>query len=114
MGRLSLETRSKVFIMRRNCYRISEIQARLAQGVSVSKVSLFALLKKFKSTGLVVDLKRKPRSSLLGQDHYRFIDKAMMVNNEFTSRQLFLLFIAEYPENQVSISTIKRARRHLG
>ena len=113
MGRLSLETRSKVIIMRRNCYRVSEIQARLAQeGVSVSKVSLFALLKKFNNTSLVVDLKRKPRSSLLGHDHYRFIDEAMTVNNELTLRQFFSLFTAKYPEIQVSISTVKRARRH--
>ena len=115
MGRLSLETRSKVIIMRRNGYLVSEIHSRLAEeGVSVSKVSLFALLKKFNSTGLVVDLKRKPRSSLLGHDHYRFIDETMTMNNELTSGQLFSLFTAKYPEIQVSTSTIKRARRHLG
>ena len=115
MGRLSLETRSKVIIMRRNGYRVSEIQSRLVEeGVSVSKVSLFALLKKFNSTGLVVDLKRKPRSSLLGHDHYQFVDETMKVNNELTLGQFFSLFTAKYPEIQVSTSTIKRAHRHLG
>ena len=115
MGRLSLETRSKVIVMRRNGYRVSDIKERLSQeGVSVSKVSLFALLKKFDSTGLVIDLKRKPRSTILGHDHYRFIDEAMTVNNELTSRQLFSLFTTRYPEIQVSVSTVKRARRHLG
>ena len=82
--------------------------------MSVSRVSLFALVKKFKDTGLVVDLKRKPRSSLLGEDHYRFIDEAMTADNELTFRQLFSLFTAKYPEIQISISTVKRARRHLG
>ena len=117
MGRLSLETRSKVIIMRRNGYRVSEIQSRLVEEgvtVSVSKVSLFALLKKFNSTGLVVDLKRKPRSSLLGHDHYQFVDETMKVNNELTLGQFFSLFTAKYPEIQVSTSTIKRAHRHLG
>ena len=80
---------------RSHCYAekwIPDIKERLSQeGVSVLKVSLFALLKKFDSTGLVIDLKQKP-----------------------TSRQLFLLFTAGFPEIQVSVSTVKRARRHLG
>ena len=38
----------------------------------------------------------------------------MTVNNELTSRQLFSLFTARYPEIQVSVSTVKQARRHLG
>ena len=56
--------------------------------MSVSRVSLFALIKKFKKIKLVVDLKRKPRSSILEECHYRFIDEAMAANNELTSRHL--------------------------
>ena len=41
----------------KNGYPVSEIQERLSQeGVSVLRVSLFALIKKFKKTKLVVDL----------------------------------------------------------
>ena len=115
MGRLSLETRSKVIVMWGNGYPVTVIQERLLQeGVSISKVSLFALIKKFKSTKLVVDLKRNPRSSILEECHYRFIDETMTEDNELTSRQLFSLFTAKYPELQLSISTVKRAHRHLG
>ena len=107
--------RSKVTVMWKNGYPVSEIQERLSQeGVSVLRVSLFALIKKFKKIKLVVDLKRKPRSSILEECHYRFIDEAMAANNELTSRQLFSLFTDEYPEVQISISTVKRARKHLG
>ena len=83
--------------------------------MAVSRVSLFTLIKKFKKIKLVVDLKKKkPRSSILEECHYRFIDEAMAANNELTSRQLFSLFTDEYPEVQISISTVKRARKHLG
>lgn len=63
MGRLSVETRSKVIVMRRNRYPVSVIQEKLLQeGVVVSKVLLFALIK---MTSLVIDLPRKHRSSKL-------------------------------------------------
>ena len=75
MGRLSLETRSKVIVMKKNGYPVSEIQERLSQkGVTISKVSLYTLVKKYESTNLVKDMKRTPRSSLLDACHYRFID----------------------------------------
>ena len=115
MGRLSLETRSKVIMMWKNGYPVAVIQRRLTEeGVKVLTVSLFALVKKFKSTSSVVDLRRAPRSSLLGECHYRFIDESMTEDNQLTSRQLYSLFSAEYPEMQILISTLKRARRHLG
>ena len=99
MGRLSLETRSKVIVMWRNGYWVSEIKERLQE---------------FNSTSFVVNQKWKPRPSIFGHDHYRFIDKAMKVNNKLTFRQLFSLFTAKYPEIQVSVGTFKWARRHLG
>ena len=80
----------------------------------VSKVSLFALIKKFQTFKLVVDLLKKHRSSKLSECHYCYIDEQMTADNELTSRQLFFLFRAIYPDVQVSISTIKRARQHLG
>ena len=46
--------------MKKNGYPVSEIQERLSQGVTISKVSLYALVKKFETTNLVGDMKRKP------------------------------------------------------
>ena len=46
MGRLIMETRSKVILMWKNGYPVTVIQERLSQGVTVSKVSLFTLIKK--------------------------------------------------------------------
>lgn len=66
MGRLSVETRSKVILMKQNGYSVTVIQKRLVEeGVQVSKVSLFALIKKFNQTKLIIDLPKKPRSSRL-------------------------------------------------
>ena len=115
MGRLNLEMRNKVIVMKKNGYPVSEIQERLSQeGVIISKVSLYALVKKFETTKLVIDIKRKPRSSLFDACHYRFIDHTMTEDNELTSRQLFVLFAAKFPELQISISSLMRACKHLG
>ena len=112
MGRMSVETRSKVILLWKNGCPVTVIQDRLFQeGV---KVSLFALIKKFKSTVLVIDLPRKPRTSVLSECHYRFIYEKMTADNELTSRQLFSLFTTEYPDTETSISTIKRAHLYLG
>ena len=43
-------------VMWKNGYPVSEIQERLSKGVSVSRVSLFALIK-FMKTKLAIDLK---------------------------------------------------------
>ena len=107
MGHLSLETRSKVIIMKKNGYPVSEIQERLSEkGVTISKVSLYALIKKFETTNLVDNMKRKPRSSLLDACHYHFIDDTMTEDNELTSRQLFMLFAETFPEVEISISRV--------
>ena len=105
----------KVILMWKNGYPVTVIQERLLQvGVSVLKVSLFALIKKFQTFKLVVDLPKKHRSSKLIECHYHYIDEQMTADNELTLRQLFFLFRATYPDVQVSISTIKLARQHLG
>ena len=114
MGCLSLETRSKVTVMKKNGYPVPEIQERLSQGVTASKVSLYALVKKYDATNLVDDLERKPRRSLLDACHYRFIDETMTEDNELTSRQLLVLFTDKFPAVEISISTLMRASRHLG
>ena len=59
-------------------------------------------------------MKSRPRSSILGEEHYRFVDELMAENTDLTSRQLYAAFKEAYPSMAVSVSTMKRARRHLG
>lgn len=49
-------------------------------------------------------------------EHFQFIDEAMEDNRQLTSRQLHGLVVEKYmyPDLNVSISTIKRARWALG
>ena len=104
-----------MIIMKKNGYAVSEIQKRLSEeGVTVSTVSLYALVKKFERSNTVDDMKHKPRPSLLDACHYRFIDDKMTTDNELTSRQLLALFVDKYPVVHISISTLMRARKHLG
>ena len=70
-------------------FRVKKIQSYLLEeGISISKNSLCALIKKYQQTGSVVDIKRKERPKLLSEEHIRFIDEAMANDDELTSSQL--------------------------
>ena len=115
MGRMSLETRAKVISMRSRNYSVSKIKKHLKEGVMISKVSLFALFKKYDATKIIEDMKKEPRPQILVQLHYRFLDNIITETNDFTSRQLHGALVSEYPELcGISVSTVKRACNHLG
>ena len=67
------------------------------------------LITKFHKTASVDDMKRRPRSSILGEEHYRFVNELMAENTDLTSRQLYAAFKEAYPSMAVSVSTMKRA-----
>ena len=85
------------------------------EGVNVSSVSLYALLKKYETTRTIQDRKQRSCPQLLGEEHYRFIDDTVANNVDMTSRQLHSAFVSKYPEmDSISVSTVKRARVRLG
>ena len=115
MGRMSADTRARVIWMWRAKFPVMKIQARLLEeDIKVSRTSIYHLVKKHCQTGSIADLKRAPRRSLLGNAHFRFIDEAMEVNPELTSRQLHGLVVEKFPALSASLSTVKRARQALG
>ena len=60
MGRLSIETRQRVVLLRSLGYIVKKIQERfLEEGIAVSKFAFYKLLKKHQSTGTVADLPRR-------------------------------------------------------
>ena len=62
-----------------------------------------------------MDLKRRSRPKLLGEEQFRFIDNTVAENVDMTSRQLHSALITKFPEfESVSVSTVKRARFLLG
>ena len=56
MGRMSIDTRSRVVFLGQKGYKWKSIHERLVEeGIEVSKTSLYRLIKKFRETGSVRD-----------------------------------------------------------
>ena len=84
---MSLETRTKAILMRSRNYSVSKIKQHLKkEGVIVSKVSLFALFKKYETTHTTEDMKKQPRPQIPQESHYRFLDNIMAENDDYTLR----------------------------
>ena len=95
--------------------RLKAIQHRLAEeGISVSKTSLCLLLKKYKETGTIAD-RIRPRSQRrkLQVEHLSLIDEALDKDDEISNADLRKM-LKEETGIVVSISTIQRAKNHLG
>ena len=114
MGRLSVEVRARVVNLWRAKFTVKDIVERLAEEeVEISRTAIYNLVSKFSQTNAVGDMKRRPRSRIFDEEHYRFVDELMAENTDLTSRQLHTAFKEKYPSVVASLSTIKRARRHL-
>lgn len=114
MGRMTLETRRRVIYFSRLGMRLKDIKLRLAEeGIAVSKTSLCLLLKKYKETGTISDRVR-PRSQAkkLQLEHLSLIDEALDRDDEVSNADLRQM-LQEFGI-VVSISTIQRAKKHLG
>ena len=96
-------------------HSVSVIQKRLAEDVKISKVSLYALCKKFRQHGTIANLPRPPsRTKKLNSEQLQFIDDSLRESDELTAHQLRELLYIHWPGLNVSISTVKRVRRSLG
>ena len=79
-------------------FTVKEIVDRLAEeGVKASRTTVYKLLSKFQKTNSIADIKRRPRSRRLSEEHYRFVDELMAENTDLTSRQLYAAFKTTYP-----------------
>ena len=115
MGRMSLATRSRVISMWRDGFKLSKIHRHLAEeGLAITKPSLCRLISKYKQTGSVADRRRTRPVKKLNDAHYRFIDNAMSQDDELSCPKLHILLKEAFPDLEVSMTTVKRARRELG
>ena len=114
MPRMDVSTRGRVVVLREKGYSVAKIRTRLKEeGILVSLVSIYKLLKKHEHTGSVADRKRTPSTpKILQPEHLHFLDEALAENDELTARQLRDMLEERWPELKVSICTIKRARKH--
>ena len=77
MGRVSVETRRRIVLLRTHGYSLQSIQERLDQeDIIISKMGIQKLLRKFEASGTVGDLSKK-RSKLLNEDQLAFIDESL-------------------------------------
>ena len=78
MPRLSVDNQQRVVRLFEDGHGPTSILARLEEeGIKVSKVALYALLKKYRDTGRVEDRARARAPKKLSDVHYSFIDSAL-------------------------------------
>ena len=77
--------------------------------------SIYKLLHKEKTTGLISDIERPKPAKLLSDEQIRYIDDELAKNDELTARRLRAMLETKWPQmKSVSLKTIKRTRRRLG
>ena len=115
MPRLDLSTRRRVLALRQLGYSHRIIKERLAQeDIIVTTRSLQRLDKKFHDEGTFKDLPRNKRSKKLSQPMIKFINDKLEEDDELTSTKLRALLMQNWPDLNVSLTTVKRYRRKQG
>ena len=80
----------------------------------MSETSIYHLVHKYAKTQKITDIKRCSRPAILKKEHYTFIDRIMVENDELTAYELLCQLKEAYPSLNLSLSTVHRARRDLG
>ena len=115
MPRLGLEARRRVVTLFEKGFNVQNIHKRLEEeNFVVTKQTLYRLMQKFKRDGVIVDLPRRKRPRKITSDMLEMIDNALKRNDELTSQQLGSQLKERFPLLNVSLSTIKCARKEKG
>lgn len=97
--------------MGRAGFPVKMITETTARGrIDVCRKSRYFLLKKYNETSFRADHKKAPRRKLQGSEHFRFMDKVIKANPEFTSWQLCGMATEIFRCKSV-INTVKMARK---
>ena len=115
MPRLSLDARRRVVTFFEKGMCVKDIQKRLEEeNVSVTRQTLYRLIRKFETRGMIADLPRRKRSRKITSEMLEIIDSELQQNDELTSQQLRSHLQERFPSLHVSLPTIKRARKAKG
>ena len=115
MVRLDIATRKHVVMLHRAGYKLGPIYARLKQeGIDTTPRSLQRLIKKFKVHHTVADLPRRRKTKIITTEMLKMIDRLLEGNDELTARMIRRKLEDKFPQLQVSLATVKRARRDNG
>ena len=94
------------------CFKDSKSSTR--REPNCQQKSLCLLICKYRQTGSVADYRTTKPPRKLQENHFRFIDSAIVHNDELSITKLHNMLTVEFPELTVSQSTVKRAQRELG
>ena len=115
MTKLALSARRSTVSMFNAGYSMAAIQQRLEEeDITITKRSLYRLIKKFKEKGVYTDLHRRERDKKLTQELLTMMNNELLENDEATARHFRAMLIEKYPELAVTISTVKRQCHALG
>ena len=90
----------------------SVVQRLKQEKVAVNKCAVYNLVEKFRLKGVVKDLPRRKKASIL-MEMKIFIEE-LTKNDELTSTTTKVSLTQKWPDLRVSTSTIKRVRRQIG
>ena len=115
MPRLSIESRKRIVSLHSCGFSVPSIVQRLKQEkVAVSQRAVYNLVEKFRLKGVVKDLPRRKKGSILTEEMKIFIEEELTKNDELTSTAIKASMIQKWPDLRVSTSTIKRVRYKMG
>ena len=115
MPRLSLDARRRVVTFFEKGMCVKDILKRLEEeNVLVTRQTLYRLIRKFETRGMIADLPRRKRSRKITSEMLEIIDSELQQNDELTSQQLRSHLQERFPSLNVSLPTIKRARKAKG
>lgn len=115
MPRLSIESRKRIVALHSCGFSVPCIVQRLKQEkVAVSQRAVYNLVEKFRLKGVVKDLPRRKKASILTEEMKMFIEEELTKNDELTSTAIKASMIQKWPDLRVSTSTIKRVRHQIG
>ena len=111
MPLLSIKSRKRIVSMHFCRFSVPSIVQRLKQEeVAVSQRAVYNLVEKFRLKGVVKDLPRRKKDSILTEEMKMFMEEELTKNDELTSTAIKASMIQKWPDLRVSTSTIKRVR----
>lgn len=115
MPRLAVSIRKRVILWWKRGYSIRYIKERLEEeDTCITTRSLQRLVKKFRDHYTIRDLPRKKRPKKLTEEMVTLLDDMLRENDETTATQIRSKLMEQFEDLNVSLSTVKRARKEEG
>ncbi|KAJ8020841.1 Transposable element Tcb2 transposase [Holothuria leucospilota] len=113
MPRLSPRARQKIIRLWKDGTSASKVMRILSDdGLKISKSTVLNTVKRWKTHGTVMDLKRQTVKSKVQGEHIEYMDRLIEANREITSPRLLQEVEAKFGLN-LHLSTVRRYRKNV-